>query len=179
MRRLCTTFLLVGAMSAISAASQPASAGVAQIKKIAVVDVQRVIMETAEGRRAKDQLEQSFVKNNAKLERKAKDLQKELEDLRAKSAMLAESEVVRRQEALMRKDTEMQDLYVQLQEELAGKEALLTEQIYKNTAQIVKQMALEESIQVVLVRSHSTVLYANPKLDLTNRVIIAYDKKHK
>jgi outer membrane protein len=31
----------------------------------------------------------------------------------------------------------------------------------------------------VFVRADSNVLYANPKLDLTNRVIVAYDQKFK
>ena len=43
---------------------------------------------------------------------------------------------------------------------------------------IVKEVAAEEALQIVLVRSQANVLYANPKFDLTNRIIVAYDKKH-
>lgn len=179
MRRFTATFVLASALAASFSLPQTSLAGVAQLKKIAVVDVQRVILETAQGRKAKKNLESSFTKNSMKLERKAKELQKQLQDLQAKAAMLSDAEVMRRQQELVRKDTELQELYVKYQEELARKEALLTEKIYKNVAAIVKQMALEDSIQVVLVRSQSTVLYANPKLDLTNKVIVAYDKKHK
>lgn len=179
MRKIAAISILAAALAGGPIAVAPANAGVAQLKKVAVVDVQRVIMETSQGKRAKRDLEKAFTKNNAKLERKAKDLQKQLEDLQAKAAMLSEAEVMRRQQELMRKDSELQELYAKYQEELANKEALLTEKIYNNVAAIVKQMALEDSIQAVLVRSSSTVLYANPKLDLTNKVIVAYDKKHK
>jgi outer membrane protein len=178
MRTLLATLILGCALTANPLGVGSAHAGVAQIKKLAVVDVQRVILETAHGKRAKKELEKTFAKNNAKLERKAKELQQQLEDLQAKAAMLSEAEVLRRQQELMRKDAELQELYMKSQEELASKEALLTEKIYDNVAAIVKQMALEESLQVVLVRSSSTVLYANPKLDLTNKVIVVYDKKH-
>jgi Skp family chaperone for outer membrane proteins len=65
-----------------------------------------------------------------------------------------------------------------LQEDIATKEAQLTEKIYKNVAAIVKDIAAEETLQLVIVRSQATVLYANPKFDLTNRIIVAYDKKH-
>ncbi len=179
MRKIAVTLVLASALAASPIAEPEASAGVAQLKKLAVVDVQRVILETSQGKRAKKDLERAFTKNSAKLEKKAKDLQQQLQDLQAKAAMLSEAELMGRQQELMRKDAELQELYAKYQEELANKEALLTEKIYKNVAQIVKQMALEDSIQVVLVRSSSTVLYANPKLDLTNKVIVTYDKKHK
>jgi outer membrane protein len=67
---------------------------------------------------------------------------------------------------------------LKLQEEVANKEALLTEKIYNKVSKIVKQVALEEGVQVVLVRSELTVLYSTPKLDLTNRIIVRYDKQH-
>ena len=106
------------------------------------------------------------------------DLQKKLEDLRAKAAMLSQDELAKRQQELMIKDQELQQLYADLQEDIATKEAQLTEKIYKNVAAIVKDIAKEESLQIVLVRSQANVLFANPKLDLTNRIIVAYDKKH-
>ena len=60
-------------------------------------------------------------------------------------------------------------------EDLAKKEALLMEKIYKNASAIVKSMAASENIQIVLVKSELTVLYANPQLDITNKVIVAYE----
>jgi outer membrane protein len=159
-------------------ATPVAAAPLRPIDKVAVVEVQRVIVETTEGQRSKKELEADFTKNQSKLDRKMKDLQKKVEDLQAKAAMLSPQELQRRQMELMEKEQEMQQLYAQMQEELSTKEALLTEKIYKKVAAIVKGIALEEELQIVLVRADSTVLYVNPKLDLTNRVILAYDKAH-
>jgi outer membrane protein len=92
--------------------------------------------------------------------------------------MLSQDELGKRQQELMIKDQELQQLYADLQEDISTKEAQLTEKIYKNVAAIVKDIAKEESLQIVLVRSQANVLFANPKLDLTNRIIVAYDKKH-
>lgn len=156
-----------------------ALAGVARLERVALVDVQRCIIETREGKRAKKDLEKTFAKSQARLERKAKDLQKKLQDLQAKAAMLEQSKLLARQEELMRAEMELQQLQEQLQQDIMEKEALLTEKIYKKVASIVRQIALEEKVQVVLVRSEMTVLFAKPQLDLTNRVIVAYDKKYK
>lgn len=155
-----------------------AAPGVTRLRRMAVVDVQRVLLETRQGKSAKQDLERTFAKSQARLDAKQKDLQRRLEDLRAKAPMLSEAKLNERQQRLMRSQSELQQLSMELQQEIMQKEALLTEKIYKNVAAIVKQIALEERLQAVLVRGDMTVLYANPKLDITNRVIVAYDKKY-
>jgi outer membrane protein len=168
---------MIGGAMTLSAA--PAEAAVPDTKKIALVDLQRVLLETSHGKSAKADLEKALAKSTAKLERKAADLQKSYEDLRAKATMLAESELYKRQQDLMIAEQELQQLYMEAQEDLAKKEGLLMEKIYKNASTIVAQMAKDEGIQIVLVRSELTVLYANPQLDITNKVIVAYDKQFK
>lgn len=179
MHRIAKVFLCAAMMAATYSQGTARAAPIKQIEKIAVVEVQRCISETAEGIRAKKSLETAFKKNQTKLDRKTKDLQKSVQDLQAKAAMLSQGELQKRQAELIQREQELQQLYQQLQEELQTKEALLTEKIYKKVSGIVKKIAKEEGLQVVLVRSEITVLYANPKLDLTNRVIVAFDKAHK
>lgn len=179
MPRLAALFACAALFAAAAPPQAASAAPIKAIEKIAVVEVQRCISETAEGIKAKKDLEDAFAKSQTKLDRKTKDLQKKAEDLQAKAAMLSAAELQRRQSELIEKQGEIEQLYAQLQEELGTKEALLTEKIYKKVADIVKDIAKEEGIQVVLVRSEATVLYVNPKLDLTNRVIVAYDKLHK
>lgn len=168
---LLTGAALIPAAEAVAAPAKP-------LEKLGLVDLQRCLLETVQGTRAKKELEASFAKGQAQLDKKTQDLQKKVEDLRAKAAMLSQDELVKRQQELMLKDQELQKLYSDLQEDIGTKEAQLTEKIYKNVAAIIKDVAAEEGLQLVLVRSQATVLYANPKLDLTNRVIVAYDKKH-
>jgi outer membrane protein len=157
--------------------ASPAEAAVPQTKKIALVDLQRVLLETSHGKSAKKDLEKAVAKSTAKLERKAADLQKSYEDLQAKANMLSEAELYKRQQDLMATEQELQQLYSEAQEDLGKQEALLMEKIYKNASTVVKKMAKDEAIQIVIVRSELTVLYANPQLDITNKVIVAYDKQ--
>jgi outer membrane protein len=174
--------LVLAALAASAVASPPATAAAAEVEaleRLALVDVQRCIMETKEGRRAKKDLEDTFAKGQARIDRKAKDLQKRFTDLQAKAPLLSQDVLQKRQEELMRSQAELEQLGAELQQEVVEKEGLLTEQIYARVADIVEQIALEEKIQVVLVRSEMTVLWADPKLDLTNRVIVRYDKNHK
>lgn len=171
-------FALVLAVSVAPVATAAAAADAHDVERIAVVDVQRCLLETKEGKKAKQELERAMAKGQAKIDKKAQALQKRFEDLRAKASMLSEAELAKRQEDLMRGEAELQQISADLQEDVAEKEALLTEKIYTNVGQIVSQMALEEKLQAVLVRSEMTVMYVDPKLDLTNRVILRYDKEH-
>ncbi len=177
MRRVLFLCLATTLFAAATPAA-PAHAAVPKIEKIAIVDVQRCLMETNEGREAKKDLETTFTKGQVKLEAKAKKLESKLRDLQAKASMLSEAELMKRQQELMRSQSELQQLGMELQEEVANKEALLTEKIYNKVSAIVKQVALEDDVEVVLVRSELTVLYSSPKLDLTNRVIVRYDKQN-
>ena len=178
MRTLRILALSVAAIGWLPTGSVYAAAP-AELKKVAVVDVQRCILETKQGRKAKADLETTFTKSQARLERKSKDLQKKFQDLQAKASMLSQDVLIARQQELMRAQGELEQLTAELQQEIVQKEALLTEKIYKNVSAIIRQIALEEHLQIVLVRSEMTVLYANPRLDVTNRVIVAYDKKYR
>lgn len=169
--------LALGTAGSAIAADAP-RAGTYALEKLAVVDIQRCLLETKEGKKAKGNLERTMQKGQAKLDKKAADLQKGVGDLQAKASMLSEAELRKRQESLMRAQAELEEISVQLQEDVANEEALLTEKIYKKVSAIVAQIAIEEKLQVVLVRSEMTVLYVDPKLDLTNRVIVRYDKEH-
>ena len=174
--------LALGASVLTAVVSPPLTASAASVptlERIAIVEVQRCIMETKEGKRAKKELEQTFARGQARIERKAADLQKKLADLQAKAPMLSQAELQKRGMALQQQQAELEQLGMELQQEVMEKEALLTEEIYGKVSEIVEQIAMEEDVQVVLVRSEMTVLWANPQLDITNRVIVRYDKKHK
>ncbi len=180
MTRWFKTLTLATALCAAPTLSGVASAaGPAKLEKLAVVDLQRCIMETEQGQAATKELEKALQRSEAKLDRAQKELQKQATDLQAKAAMLSPEEGMRREQELMRKQAELQQLYEEQSVKLQEKEAQLTEKIYRNVAKVVKQLAAEEGLQVVLVRSPATVIYANPKIDLTNKVIVAYDKQFK
>jgi outer membrane protein len=181
MQRLTRFALPVLAALGVAAIAPERSARAAEteaLSKLAVVDVQRCLLDTREGKKAKGELEKAFAKGQTKIDKKAGELQKRMQDLQAKASMLSETELRKRQDEIMRGQQELEQLGYELQEDVAEKEALLTEKIYKNVSTIVKQLALEDGVQVVLVRSEMTVIYVDPRLDLTNRVIVRYDKEH-
>lgn len=179
MRRIATIFCFACALLAAPQMESEAQAGVAQIKKVALVDLERIIAETSHGKRASKDLEKHLNRTTAKFERKGAELQKKVQSLQAKAAVLSEDELMRRQGQLLQEQQELVQLAQEEEMKLEQKQMMLAEKIYKNVQAIATRMAAEEGVQLVLIRSQATVLYANPKLDITNKVILAYDKKHK
>ncbi|RMH00194.1 MAG: OmpH family outer membrane protein [Deltaproteobacteria bacterium] len=177
-RRLTTAFVLA-LTAGVVVPPQAGAAAPAKLERVAVVQIQRVLLETKEGKKARKDLEKTFARNKARLDAKRSELEKKIRDLQRKAPMLSEAKLAERQQALMREQADLEQLAMSLQQEIADKEALLTEKIYRKAAKIVEQIALEEKLQIVFVRGEMTVLYADPRLDITNRVILAYDKKHR
>lgn len=178
MRRISKLLLasaLCGAPFATLLVPQPVQAELPAAKKVAMVDLQRVLSETKGGKAAKLKLEKSSVKKQKTLEKK----QQRLEADAAKLQNLSGAEAAAAQEKLQREYMELQQMYYALQSELAEQEGKLLETMYKNSQAIVQKIAKEKDIDLVLVRDPSTVIFVEAAFDITDEVIKRYDKKHR
>jgi len=169
--------LFVAAVIGTSAGAmtpQAATASVPEIRKLALVDMQKVLNDTKQGKKARTKLEKSSEAKSKKLEQKRATLEQEMAKLEGKSgAALASA-----QEDLQRKYLELQQMYMQLQQDLAVQEGELLEQIYKNSQGIVTGLAKEYGVDLVLIRDQTTVLYAQGGLDITDELVKRYDAKY-
>jgi outer membrane protein len=150
-------------------------AGVPAVRKVALVDMQRVLNETKQGKKARSKLEKSSEAKSKKLESKRTKLEAEMKQAEGKSG----AELAAAQEKLQRDYMELQQMHMQLQQDLAVQENELLEQIYKNSQSVVNGLAKEYGVDVVLIRDESTVLYADKSMDVTAELVKRYDKKYK
>ncbi|MBL4685792.1 MAG: OmpH family outer membrane protein [Nannocystaceae bacterium] len=163
----------VGAVS-FSAMPATANAAVPAVKKLAMVDMQKVLNDTKAGRAARKKLESQGKSKAAKFEKKRNKLEADFSKLQTlKGPTLAAA-----QEQLQKDQLELQNFYSTMQQGLMEDEAKLTEKIYKNTAAIVKAISTEKGLDLVLVRDPMTVIYAKDGLDITTEVVKRYDAKH-
>jgi outer membrane protein len=160
-------------MGAVTLAPSTANAAVPQIRKIAMVDMQRVLNETKHGKKARKDLETSTSAKQRKLDKK----RAALEQGQAKLKNLSGEKLMAAQEKLQRDYMEWQSMAMTLQQELAEQESRLLEKIYLNCQGLVQGISKEKGLDLVLVRDETTVLYAQSSLDITADVIKKYDKK--
>lgn len=150
-----------------------APAAAAQMR-VAVVDTQRAVMETEDGLRAQATLKKLFDKRQRELDQKQKDLQKEREELEKNREKLSNADMAKRVEKWQQEMAQVQAVFMEYNKELQQKQNELTQPIVQKTVGIIRRLATAEGFDLVLERQAAA--YVRADLDLTDRVITAYNR---
>lgn len=180
--------LVLGAVGLLSAGSLSAqqfenvpeakSAAVAPAVNIAVVDFQAAMVNTAEGKKAAEDLRAQFNPRNAELDKirqEIRDLENQLRTQERTLSDEARGQLLRQLDLKRKMGTRMeQDLRDEL--ELAQNEII--NRIGQKVQQVINQYAQEKSLSLVLNISQgdSTVVFATRAVNITTDIIQLYDK---
>ncbi len=147
--------------------------------KVAVVDLQRALQETEEGRDAKAKLQKLFKERQTALDRKQNELKTMKEDIEKQKSVLSRPALQKRLEDYQQSFIELQTQYGQFQQEIAQKESLLTQGIIDRMQKIMQRIGQAESYDLVLERNEGGVIWSPSHSDLTDRLIQLYNKEKK
>ena len=141
----------------------------AQEFKIGIVNIDRIFREANSAKAAQAKLEQEF----GKREKEVADLGTQLKTLADKfdreAPTLAESQRTARQKQLVEQDRDFQRKRREFQEDLNARKNEELQQVIERANRIVKTVAEAEKYDLVLQEA----VYANPKHDITDKVIRA------
>lgn len=147
-----------------------ANAAGAPPTKVAYVDLQRTLAETKVGRAARSRLEDEKDKKQKEIDGKKDSLQKDADELKKQRVVLKPEVQKQREEELQERYVELQNKLLQFQQELTKKEAQLMQDIFQKASKIIESVAKREGFTMVLEKSESAVLYADPSADITAEV---------
>jgi outer membrane protein len=147
----------------------------AQSVKIAVVDLQRAINETEDGRKSKDKLKKLFESRQQGLDKKQTDLKTLKESIEKQKDVLSRDALEKKVEDYQKQIVELQQVYVEYQRELAEKEGELTKTIVERMEKILRRIGQTEGYALILERNEAGVIYVPTNLDLTDVVIQRYN----
>jgi outer membrane protein len=147
----------------------------AQAAKVAVVDLQRAINETEDGRKAKDRLKKLFESRQQGLDKKQQDLKKLKDELDQQKNVLARDALEAKVEIYQKQLVDLQQLYVEYQRELAEKEGELTKVIVERMEKILKRIGQADGYSLIVEKSEAGVIFVPTNLDLTDAVIQRYN----
>jgi outer membrane protein len=142
--------------------------------KIAVVDLQRALEETEDGKKAKAKLKSDFDRKQKELDEKQEELKKMKEELDKKLPLMKPEAAQAEQKKFQDRFMELQQTYARLQKDLAGREQEATSGIFRKLTQVVGQISEKNGFDVVLEKN-SSVVWGKPALDITNEVIRTYN----
>ncbi len=147
----------------------------AQANRIAVVDLQRALNETEDGRRAKARLKRLFKRRQVALDKRQEELKALKEDIERQKNVLSREALQKRVEEYQKAFIELQSTYVEYQRELAQKEAQLTREIIARMERILRRIGQSEGYTLIVERNEGGVVWVPSNLDVTDLVIQRYN----
>lgn len=144
--------------------------------KIGVVDIQKCIELTDEGKDAFRQLKAEVDKIQTDLDSR----EREIEEIRGKlekgTGVLSESAQMQLQSELRRKSRSYRELAVDAEARIREMERAWSMPIFKRVVTLIKETGQSEGYDFILPLS--AAVYFDPAKDVTNEVIRAYNQKH-
>lgn len=144
--------------------------------RIAVVDLQRALNETDDGRRAKARLKRLFKQRQTDLDERQNELKALKEEIERASedGTLSESALRTRAEEYQKAFVELQSTYMDYQRELAEKEAEMTSSIIERMERILVAVGEAEGYTLIVERGEGGVIWTSAP-DLTANLVERYN----
>lgn len=165
--------LALPALALVGALALPGPAG-AQIK-IAVINTQRAVLETAEMKKAAADLEAKYKPQQQEIEKRTKELQAIQQKLENPSK-LQPGEAADLQADGQRKQRALQRLTEDLQSEVDRERTDILNKGGQRMQDVVAKLAEGKGFDLVV--DVGNTVYFKPAMDITNEAIAAYDKQY-
>lgn len=167
---LTVTAVAVAALCPPALAQAPAPA-----TKIGFIDVQRVLVRSAAGVAAREELEREKALMQREIDAKLGELKTLREELEKKGALMTAAARGEKQDAFERKQRDAARLADDFQKELAKKEQLMGRRVLQELDGIIARLGKERGLTLIL--ESRTALYVAHDADLTDEVIRTYDQQ--
>jgi outer membrane protein len=168
-----TTAVAGGIAAAAVLAGAQAPAGT----RIAFIDIQRVLVRSAAGVAARDQLEREKAAMQKEMDARRVELDKLREELEKKGTLMSPDARREREEAIERKRRDGARLADDFQRELGRKEQQLIVRVRQELQGVIDKVGKQKGYYLILDGRNAGVVFWAPEADLTDEIIRAYDQE--
>jgi outer membrane protein len=144
--------------------------------KIGFVDMQRALNESAEGKRALDELKALMEEKRTSLQKEKDVIELKKEELDNQGLLLNEATRLEREEEIRRLERDHSRRFSDTKDELTGLEGKYTGLIRTELLELVNVIGKEKNYLLVLEKQFSAILYAPESIDMTDLVIQRFDE---
>jgi outer membrane protein len=170
---LRNTFARLFVMAA--AASVVAGFAAAQVK-VAVINSQQAVLQTAEIKKASVDLEAKYKPRTTAIEKLRKDLEEIQQKLQAGGEKMPQQAAADLNAQGQRKQRELQRLSQDLQEEVDAERNEILTKSNQHMQAVIRKVAEERGLDVVV--DAGSTLYFKSAMDITKDVVAAYDQAY-
>lgn len=147
--------------------------------KVAIVDVQSAILQTNEGKAAREKIEKEVAQKRQDLLNQQNSLKKLQEEFQAQQSVLSDGDKQTKQKEFQTKLQAFQQAQMNFEQESRQKEAAALQKIFQNIQTEVQKIAKQKSYDMVFDKSAAVLLYANNTTDITPEVVSMYNSDYK
>lgn len=147
-----------------------------QTLKIAVVDPQRILQFSKEGKKILSELEAYKSRKEAEIQRRSKEVKKLEDKIATQRLTLSQDALQKLMEELDRKRTALKRYVEDAQKELAKLQQEKFLAFQREARRVVEKVAKQKGILIVFDRMQSGIVYHSPVIDITNDVIKELDR---
>lgn len=146
--------------------------------KVGIVNIQKIITQIKEGKSVNKTLEKSFKGKQKQIKTMEDSIRKMQTTLQKQDKVLSDTAKAKKVGQIQRKMAEAKQKMRKFQQDIQKQEAALKKPILEKLKPIIDAISKAEKVDLTFEMSSSPIVYAQNKIDLTSKVIKAYDKKH-
>ena len=173
-RFFCALFLILGLANTGSAI-----ADTGKKSKYAVINMQQIILNVEEGKKARSALEVEIKAKEKELMTKKKELDKMNKDWKSQAPLLSESARFKKQQEFQEKFMALRNDEMAFQQEIKRKEQKATQKIAVKITKLVDKYAKSKGYEMVFETSSAGLVYLKDPVDITKEIITAYTSSSK
>jgi outer membrane protein len=161
--------LIAAALLALHAQAASAQAE----NKIGFVNTERILRDATPAVRAQKKIEAEFAKRDQELARVADQLKRMQDDLEKQGVTMAESQRRTREREFSDMNRDFQRRQREFREDLNQRRNEELAHVVEQANRVIRQIAEQEKYDIIF----QDAVYANPRIDITDRVIKSLDGK--
>jgi outer membrane protein len=152
-------------------------AAAAESVRIAVVNQQRALASSNEGRAAEKALKSLMQKKRTELEPLEQELKRQQEEFESQKYVLSRSALEERKLDLLKRQRDLERSMREAEDDLEIENRRLMQPLVKRIEQALSEIGKEKDFTVILETKSTAVLYAEESIDITDLVIKKLNKK--
>jgi len=152
------------------------SALAADASKVAIVDLQRCMKESNEGKRMSESLKKEVEAMQGRYNKAQQELAALQKEIEKQSLMLSLDAKESKQNEYDKKNRALTYLSEDLSEESTAAEQNASQALLKDIYKIIDTVAKQQTIDLVLEKSTAGILFVSSAMDITDLVIKEYNK---
>ena len=154
----------------------------AQNLKVGVINMNRALNETAQGKKILDEMKDKLSKENEELRKKQEELKKMQDELNKQGFLLSDTARQQKEEEFRRKNRDVERFREDKRAEFGRLQQRATETIHRGLMAVIGEFAKNEKYDLIVEAGEQTagvpgaIIYYSDALDITDLVISRYDK---